>query len=207
MLMNSMSSVPTRTTCVKKQQLQAKVINLARLWFFLANLFISSMCLKKPTNSRMSMSPDWFLSISPRIFSVASLLAGSPHETSARTSSSRSMLPLASASISRKAFSKRLTGICSDSSDPWLWLHSIAFLRLGTCTPTSVSPRDAAFPSSWVPLRLLWWLLWSTETASPFSSWGSTIVTRGFLEARCCMSCSSSVFAALSFSKRPPDCR
>merc|ERR1719362_2217740 len=42
-----MSSVPTRTTCVKKQQLQAKAMNLARLWFFLANLFISSMCLKK----------------------------------------------------------------------------------------------------------------------------------------------------------------
>mmetsp|Transcript_27296 Transcript_27296/g.76332 ORF Transcript_27296/g.76332 Transcript_27296/m.76332 type:complete len:388 (-) Transcript_27296:91-1254(-) len=160
----------------KKQQLQRMLQNCARAFALWWNCESSSSCLKNSQNSTMSMSPSLFLSMSKMILSTALGWAFRPHMCSASTSSSTTMKPLLSSSISWKASSSSSVGtFCCAVTSLGSWFLLQKSTRCRCCGGALSEPSE---PSPGGPREL------------------ASLLPRAATEFIAC-ACSSCVFARL----------
>mmetsp|Transcript_219 Transcript_219/g.634 ORF Transcript_219/g.634 Transcript_219/m.634 type:complete len:212 (-) Transcript_219:675-1310(-) len=117
---------PTNVAMKPKEHIIAKSCDFPS--WIIPNSFKSSVILKKPTNSWMSMSPDRSSSISHMILSIAFREGFNPHSSKAVANSSRVIVPERSTSISMKAASSKSTGkgraTVSQSITRWKYTRS-----------------------------------------------------------------------------------
>mmetsp|Transcript_18617 Transcript_18617/g.49822 ORF Transcript_18617/g.49822 Transcript_18617/m.49822 type:complete len:312 (+) Transcript_18617:803-1738(+) len=176
MPMKTMITRNTATRFNKKQPLQRTLQNWFRACVLCWNRASSSICLKKSTNSTMSISPELFASISEMIVATALGWAFRPHMCSASTSSSTTMKPLLSSSISWKASSSSSVGtFCCAVTSLGSWFLLQKSTRCRCCGGALSEPSE---PSPGGPREL------------------ASLLPRAATEFIAC-ACSSCVFARL----------